>query len=224
MRTHTKQVDNHDCGISYLSLGFVDDLSKEDIQFLNKLNVPLSNELTNIQKLLNMQYYLLLSITGNKDLYNSNFSYTEFDKTLILENLILERENLINSLNKIRKNFVYQDFIDKSNVPIYINSENLDLKNIENYPIVFLKSDDNSGFKVLEKTLILYVGNGKNNFKTLNYQFLSNILTPNNLLELKEVINSSTGVYNILSWKRNEINKHTNNVTLEEKFLKLEGI
>ena len=201
-----------------LGMKVVEDLTNNDINYLNKITVATPENAGNLQKLLNKQYYLLLQLTDNEYMYNSEFLYTELDKSLLMESILLNRKSLIDNLNKIKKNFVYSIHNDIANAPLYSSIENINLKNFPNNPVIFEKSVNNSGFKVLSDNLIIFVGNGKNIYSTENYDFTANIVTPNSLDELRNISKDSTGVSRILKWKRKEWRKNSTNENLEKKF------
>ncbi|MGL5279935.1 MAG: hypothetical protein ACRC8M_12850 [Cetobacterium sp.] len=201
-----------------LGMKIVEDLTNDDINYLNKITVATPENAGNLQKLLNKQYYLLLQLTDNEYMYNSEFLYTELDKSLLMESILLNRKSLIDNLNKIKKNFIYSIHSDVTNAPIYLSTNDINLNNFPNNPVIFEKSTENSGFKVLSNNLIIFVGNGKNIYSTEDYNFTANIVTPKSLDELKNISRDSTGVSRILKWKRKEWRKNSTNENLEKKF------
>lgn len=201
-----------------IGMKVVEDLTEKDISYLNKIAIATPENAGNLQKLLNRQYYLLLQLTNNENMYNPEFLYTELDKNLLMETILLNRKSLIDNLNRIKENFIYLVSSKKIDVPLYADSDNLNLNNLPNNPVIFEKSATDSGFKVFTDNLVIFVGNGKNVYSTENYQFTANIVTPNSLDDLKNISNDSIGVSKISKWKRKEWRKNISDETLEKKF------
>lgn len=201
-----------------IGMKVIEDLTKNDIDYLNKISVATPENAGNLQKLLNKQYYLLLQLTDNESIYNSEFLYTELDKTLLMETILLNRKSLIDNLNKIKKNFIYSLPNNLVDTPLYLPTDDINLNNFSDNPIIFEKSAINSGFRVLSDNLLIYVGNGKNVYSTEDYTFTANLAVIDSLGELKNISKNSSGVSRIIKWNRKEWRKTLNNETLEKKF------
>lgn len=198
------------------------DLIREDIANLNSLNIKTPNTGGNIQKYLNEQYFLLLKLTKNENLYLPNYPYTELDKITIMEKTLLKRNSLRENLKKIQHNFVYTEL----NSDLHLKNAIYTTKNYSQYinPVVFTPSNEFSGFKVNKNNLVLFTGNGETLLDTKNYEFISQIIKLNSPLEIKSIIrkNNSSPVSEILSWTRKKSNKRTKNISMEENFSKWE--
>lgn len=198
------------------------DLTKEDIANLDSLDIKTPTDSGNIQKYLNEQYFLLLKLTKNENLYLPNYSYTELDKITIMEKTLLKRNSLRENLKKIQHNFVYTEL----NSDLHLKNAIYATKNYFQYtnPVVFTPSNEFSGFKVNKDNLVLFTGNGETLLDTKNYEFISQIIKLNSPLEIKSIIrkNNSSPVSEILSWTRKESNKRTKNISMEESFSKWE--
>ncbi|MGL5960364.1 MAG: hypothetical protein ACRCZ0_00215, partial [Cetobacterium sp.] len=169
------------------------------------------------QKLLNRQYFILLELTQNENMYNSEFLYTELDKSLLMEDIFLNRQSTIDNLNKIKQNFVYSENNNSEDRVIFIKNSNTSLNSLKN-KIIFIESNSQSGFKVLQNSLALFVGNNENVLFNDDYNFTSNLVKLNSFDELKEVIRNSTPVSNLNNWKRNESKNNIEAKPLYNKF------
>jgi hypothetical protein len=201
-----------------IGMKVVEDLNSQEIEYLNTLNIPTPTNAGNLQELLNKQYYLLLHLTNNSEMYNPEFLYTELDKSLLMEEVLLDRKTLIENLNKLKKNFVYESSIKQNNSPIYITNPNFNVNNFSENPVLFLKSNTDSGFEVLSKNLIIFVGNGKELHSNEDYQFLSNIVALNSLDEIKSASKDSSQVSSLLTWKRKQWKTKISHESLENQF------
>lgn len=201
-----------------LGMKIVEDLDENDTNYLNSLNISTPTNAGNLQELLNRQYYLLLQLTNNENMYNSEFLYTELDKSLLMENILLDRKSLIDSLKSIQNNFVYNSDIHKKNVPIFINTKGINTDEFPDNPVIFENSNVASGFKVLSNNLVIFTGINNKVYSTDDYEFISNIVSPSSFDELKNISRNSTGVSKILTWKRKEWKKASFNESLENKF------
>ncbi|MGL5798040.1 MAG: hypothetical protein ACRCYT_07535, partial [Cetobacterium sp.] len=150
-------------------------------------------------------------------MYNSEFLYTELDKSLLMEDVLLNRQSIINNLNKIKQNFVYSENNDSKDRVIFIKNNNINLNSLKN-KIVFIKSNSQSGFKVLESSLALFVGNSENVLFNDDYNFTSNLVKLNSFDELKEAIKNSSPISDLNTWKRNELKKNVEVKPLSNKF------
>lgn len=201
-----------------LGMKIVEDLDENDINYLNSLNISTPTNAGNLQELLNRQYYLLLQLTNNENMYNSEFLYTELDKSLLMENILLDRKSLIDNLKSIQNNFVYNSDIHKKNVPIFINTKGINIDEFPDNPVIFENSNVASGFKVLSNNLVIFTGINNKVYSTDDYEFISNIVSPSSFDELKNISRNSTGVSKILTWKRKKWKKASFNESLENKF------
>lgn len=206
-----------------IGMKVVEDLTREDIDYLNTLAIITPENAGNLQKLLNRQYYLLLQLTDSENMYNSEYLYTELDKSILMETVLLNRKSLIENLSRIKKNFIYFATDERPNVPLYSPTTDLNLNKFSSNPVIFEKSSTESGFKVFSNNLILYVGNGKKLNSTEDYELTAKIVTPISLDELKDISRNSMGVSKILKWKRKEWQKNITDETLEKKFSTWEG-
>ncbi|MGL5000099.1 MAG: hypothetical protein ACRCZR_08705 [Cetobacterium sp.] len=199
-----------------LGMKIVEDLNENDKEILQKLNVITPTNAGDIQKLLNLQYYLLLKLTQNENMYNSEFLYTELDKSLLMQNILINREKTIQSLRKLENNFVYLEESKIKNKPLYLDSDKT-TENTDNF-VIFQNSSINSGFKVLPNLLVLFVGNGKNTLSTEDFILTSNLVTVTELTELKEISRNSNSVSNLLNWERKESKKTNEFDSLNTQF------
>ncbi|MGL5356394.1 MAG: hypothetical protein ACRDAQ_07625, partial [Cetobacterium sp.] len=170
-----------------------------------------------IQKLLNQQYYILLKLTQNENMYNPEFLYTELDKSLLMQNVLTSRKLTIESLSKLQNNFVYLEESNNKNKPLYLSSNNSN-EVLFNNPVIFKNSNDNSGFKVLQNSLVLFVGTNKDILSTKDFSFTSNLVNIQSLDELKSVSKNSNSVLNLLNWKRRKSNNNNKIDSLNNKF------
>ena len=196
----------------------VEDLNKADINYLDTINISTPTNAGELQALLNKQYYLLLKLTDSENMYNPEFLYTELDKSLLMENILLDRKSLIENIKNIRKNFVYDSTINMKNVPIYLNSKSSNINEFSSNPVIFENSNKVSGFKVFSKNLVIFIGDNNELYSNKDYEFTSTVVSLTSLNNLKEISKNSTGVSKIINWKRKEWKKTTNNETLESKF------
>ncbi|MGL4989229.1 MAG: hypothetical protein ACRC5F_08330, partial [Cetobacterium sp.] len=150
-------------------------------------------------------------------MYNSEFLYTELDKSLLMEDVLLNRQSIINNLNKIKQNFVYSENNDSEDRVIFIKNNNINLNSLKN-KTVFIESNSQSGFKVLENSLTLFVGNSENVLFNDDYNFTSNLVKLNSFDELKEAIKNSSPISDLNTWKRNELKKNVEVKPLSNKF------
>ncbi|MCQ8211529.1 hypothetical protein NON08_02955 [Cetobacterium somerae] len=201
-----------------LGMKVVEDLNENDIDYLNTLNVSTPTNAGDLQQFLNKQYYLLLKLTDNENMYNPEFLYTELDKSILMENTLLDRKSLIDNIKSIQKNFVYDSNINIKNVPIYLNSNFSNIDKFSTNPIIFENSNTTSGFKAFSKSLVIFIGDNNKIYSNKDYEFISTISSPLSLDNLKDISRNSTGVSKIINWKRKDWKKITNNETLENKF------
>ncbi|MGL5918188.1 MAG: hypothetical protein ACRCYM_02975 [Cetobacterium sp.] len=200
-----------------LGMKIVEDLNNDEISILNNLSISTPTEAGENQKLLNKQYFILLQLTQNENMYNSEFLYTELDKSLLMEDVLLNRQSIINNLNKIKQNFVYSENNDSEDRVIFIKNNNINLNSLKN-KTVFIESNSQSGFKVLENSLTLFVGNSENVLFNDDYNFTSNLVKLNSFDELKEAIKNSSPISDLNTWKRNELKKNVEVKPLSNKF------
>ncbi|MGL4909750.1 MAG: hypothetical protein ACRC4J_00915, partial [Cetobacterium sp.] len=200
-----------------LGMKIVEDLNDDEISILNNLNISTPSEAGENQKLLNRQYFILLELTQNENMYNSEFLYTELDKSLLMQDILLNRQSTIDNLNKIKQNFVYSENNNSEDRVIFIKNSNTSLNSLKN-KIIFIESNSQSGFKVLQNSLALFVGNNENVLFNDDYNFTSNLVKLNSFDELKEVIRNSTPVSNLNNWKRNESKNNIEAKPLYNKF------
>lgn len=201
-----------------IGMKVVEDLNRTDIDYLNAINISTPTNAGQLQELLNKQYYLLLKLIDSENMYNSEFLYTELDKSLLMENILLDRKSLIENIKNIQKNFVYDSNINMKNVPIYLNSNFSNINKFSSNPVIFENSNKASGFKVFSKNLVIFIGDNNELYSNKDYEFTSTIVSPSSLNNLKEISKNSTGVSKIINWKRKEWKKTINNETLESKF------
>lgn len=197
-----------------------EDLTKSELDFLNTFNIGTPENAGEIQKNLNKQYYLLLKLTDNIDMYNSTYLYTELDKNLLMENILMERTSLIENLKKIEKNFVYYKSSDIVTKPVFIDESSSKIPETLKNPIIFQNSKDFSGFKILKNNLLIFVGDGKEVLSTENYELFSYFYNLKSPSEIKEnsILSNSTGVSQFTNWKRKEWKNTNLNTSLETKF------
>lgn len=197
-----------------------EDLTKSELDFLNTFNIGTPENAGEIQKNLNKQYYLLLKLTDNIDMYNSTYLYTELDKNLLMENILMERTSLIENLKKIEKNFVYYKSSDIVTKPVFIDESSSKIPETLKNPIIFQNSKDFSGFKILKNNLLIFVGDGKEVLSTENYELFSYFYNLKSPSEMKEnsILSNSTGVSQFTNWKRKEWKNTNLNTSLETKF------
>ena len=201
-----------------LGMKIVEDLNPDEKNYLNSFNISVPTEAGEIQKLLNRQYFLLLKLTNNEALYNSEFLYTELDKSLLMEDILLNRKSLIENINSIKKNFVYFDSIGKNKKIIFIPNVTANINNLDDKSVIFQNSNTNSGFVVLPNSLVLFVGNNKKYLSTDDYEFTSNIVTPTSLDDLKKLLANSNSVSNLASWERTKKIENNSTESLENRF------
>lgn len=201
-----------------IGMKVVEDLNRTDIDYLNAINISTPTNAGQLQELLNKQYYLLLKLIDSENMYNSEFLYTELDKSLLMENILLDRKSLIENIKNIQKNFVYDSNTNMKNVPIYLNSNFSNINKFSSNPVIFENSNKASGFKVFSKNLVIFIGDNNELYSNKDYEFTSTIVSPSSLNNLKEISKNSTGVSKIINWKRKEWKKTINNETLESKF------
>ncbi|MBC2851472.1 hypothetical protein H5J22_08715 [Cetobacterium sp. 8H] len=203
-----------------------EDLTKSELDFLNTFNIEIPENAGEIQKVLNKQYYLLLKLTDNIDMYNSSYLYTELDKNLLMENILMERTSLIENLKKLEKNFVYYKSSNIVTKPIFIDEYSSKITETLENPIIFQNSKDFSGFKVLKNNLLIFVGDGKDTFSTENYKLFSHFYNLKSPSEMKEnlILADSTGVSQFVNWKRKEWKNTNIKTSLETKFSAWEAI
>lgn len=201
-----------------LGMKIVEDLNTDEKNYLNSFNISVPTEAGEIQKLLNRQYFLLLKLTNNEALYNSEFLYTELDKSLLMEDILLNRKSLIENINSIKKNFVYFDSIGKNKKIIFIPNVTANINNLDDKSVIFQNSNTNSGFVVLPNSLVLFVGNNKKYLSTDDYEFTSNIVTPTSLDDLKKLLANSNSVSNLASWERTKKIENNSTESLENRF------
>lgn len=204
-----------------LAMKNASDLTENELTKLSSFKISTPNNGGDIQKILNEQYFLLLKINNNEKLYNKNYSYTELDKLNLMENTLLTRTSLIKNLKAIKSNFVYTYISTNkdtaTNNAIFTNN----LNNSNSFDsVIFTPSKIFSGFKVNKNSLIIFVGNGKENLDNTNYEFSSKIINISSPLELKNTIQNfnSSPVSNILLWNRKNLETQTTNTSLEERF------
>lgn len=206
-----------------------EDLTDNDLIVLKTLNIATPENAGEIQKILNKQYYLLLNLTDNKEMYNSSYLYTELDKSLLMENLLIDRTLLIENLKKLKKNFVYcnpSNTLETIDSPIFISNNLASLPQELKNPIIFKNSNEFSGFKVLKNNLLIFVGDGKELFSTEDYKLSSHLYSLTSPTELKEnlILSYSVGISRFLNWKRKEWKNTDMNTSLESKFSTWEAI
>lgn len=197
------------------------DLDKTEKIFLDSLNIKTPENSGNIQKYLNLQYYFLLKLNNSENLYNSNVLYTEYDKSLFAENLIIKRKNLIDNLKSIKKNFVYESKNKFNTQDIIFTQNDSNLSN----PVIFVDSNKFSGFTLDNDSLIVSTNSNHEFLSTKNYIFTSqiaNLTSPNEIIHYSFKKNS-IGVSNLNIWERIvKENSRDENISLENNFLKLE--
>lgn len=166
----------------FKSASFIDENDKKIIdKETRNIKYPLNGG--EIQKYLNKQYYYILSLVGREKEYKKDFFYTEFDKRIIINEYVKERENLKNILIEKKKDFLMlveniNDLENNEEDMVYLKEDNKNFeKNIINHkvetkqPILVLKSDDYKGYTVNGKSIIFFVGNGEeiNYFRGYNF-------------------------------------------------------
>lgn len=166
----------------FKSASFIDENDKKIIdKETRNIKYPLNGG--EIQKYLNKQYYYILSLVGREKEYKKDFFYTEFDKRIIINEYVKERENLKNILMEKKKDFLMSveninDLENNEEDMVYLKEDNKNFeKNIINHkvetkqPILVLKSDDYKGYTVNGKSIIFFVGNGEeiNYFRGYNF-------------------------------------------------------
>lgn len=216
--------------ISLLENGWIDkeilamknasDLTGEELAYLNSINIAVPQDGGETQKILNKQYYLLLTLLDSKDMYNSNYLYTELDKSSLMESTLLERNEVIANLNKIKKNFVYTE--DLKGKPAYLGA----VKKTTLSPVIFVPSKEYYGFRVLKDNILIYVGKNGKKIETSKFDLESNIVrltTPLNL-DNSTLIMDSEGVSKLLNWERvKSKGRMTKIPSIEDKFLNWEA-
>ena len=207
-----------------IGMKIVEDLTLDDKNILNTINIATPSNAGNLQALLNKQYYILLELTNNESLYNPEYLYTELDKNILLEDIVIARKSLIENLKFLQRNFVYISTLNKENVPIFINNDDVNLDFYNKNPMIFEKSNIYSGFNVLPNNLVIYIGNGAKNLSTEDYKFKAEIikLSSPNLLRNNNLYSNSVGVSRFFNWKRKEWKKRDDTSNLETKFSILE--
>ena len=156
---------------------FVDENDRKIIENETKfVKVPLDGG--EIQKILNKQYYHILSLVGKEKEYKENFFYTEYDKRKITEEYIKERENLKKVLSEKKKDFLLlvenkEELENSGDKMVYLKKydsviENNAVNHKEDLssPVVVIKSDKFKGYTLNGKSLIFFAGNGE---EELNY-------------------------------------------------------
>ncbi|MGL4642503.1 MAG: hypothetical protein ACRCVB_05430 [Cetobacterium sp.] len=201
-----------------IGMKIVEDLSTEEKAFLNDFSIEVPENAGITQKLLNRQYFLLLKLTDNESLYNSSYLYTELDKSLLMEDILLSRKSIVDNINSIKKNFVYSDWTENDKKAVYIKNANQDINSLEDKSIIFKNSDVNSGFKVFPNSLVLFLGNSHKYLSTDDYELTSNLVLVKSFDELKNLTNDSNSVSNLLSWKRKDWTKNDTTESLENRF------
>lgn len=203
-----------------LAMKNASDLKNEELDYLDTLKINVPQEAGITQKILNKQYYLLLTLLNYQDMYNSNYLYTELDKNNLIENFLIERNEIINNLNKIKNNFVFTE--DLKSKAIY--TEKLE-KNMTS-PVIFIPSKEYHGLKVLKDNILIYIGENGKKLETIKYRIESNLIKLSTPLELNNptLIKESEGVSKLLEWKRvEESDKAIENPTIEDKFINWEA-
>lgn len=206
-----------------IGMKIVEDINTDDINYLNSINIPTPTNAGNLQIFLNKQYFLLLQLTNSENMYNPEFLYTELDKSLLMENILLNRKSLIDNIKSIQKNFVYDSDIQLNNTPIYLNTNTKNIANFPNNPVIFKKSNNISGFEVLTNNIVIFIGDTTKILSNKDYEFTSNIISLLSLDNLKDITKNSTGVSKIIDWKRKEWKNVSNHQSLESKFSTWEG-
>lgn len=166
----------------FKSASFIDENDKKIIdKETRNIKYPLNGG--EIQKYLNKQYYYILSLVGREKEYKKDFFYTEFDKRIIINEYVKERESLKNILMEKKKDFLMSveninDLENNEEDMVYLKEDNKNFeKNVINHkvetkqPILVLKSDDYKGYTVNGKSIIFFVGNGEeiNYFRGYNF-------------------------------------------------------
>lgn len=166
----------------FKSASFIDENDKKIIdKETRNIKYPLNGG--EIQKYLNKQYYYILSLVGREKEYKKDFFYTEFDKRIIINEYVKERENLKNILMEKKKDFLMSveninDLENNEEDMVYLKEDNKNFeKNIINHkvetkqPVLVMKSDDYKGYTVNGKSIIFFVGNGEeiNYFRGYNF-------------------------------------------------------
>ncbi|MGL4998778.1 MAG: hypothetical protein ACRC5W_02955 [Cetobacterium sp.] len=205
-----------------IGMKIVEDLNDNDKLILQELNIPTPTNAGDIQKLLNQQYYLLLKITKNETMYNSEFLYTELDKSLLMQDILISRKIIIESLNKLKNNFVYLEESNIKNKPLYLASNTSDINLLTN-PVIFQESNGYSGFKVLPNSLVLFNGNGKNFLSTEDFTLTSNLIFITSFNKLKEISRNSKSVSDLLKWQRKDLKVNNEIDSLDVKFYNWEA-
>lgn len=203
-----------------LAMKNASDLTGEELTYLNTINISVPQEGGETQKILNKQYYLLLTLLDSKEMYNSNYLYTELDKSNLMEGILLERNEVIANLNKIKKNFVYTE--DLKGKPVYLKT----IKKTTLSPVIFVPSKEYHGFRVLKDNILIYVGENGKKLETAKFDLKSNIVrltTPLNL-DNPSLIMESEGVSKLLNWERVKSKGRMTKVpSIEDKFLNWEA-
>lgn len=202
-----------------LAMKNANDLSEADIAYLNSFKISTPTDAGVSQMILNKQYYLLLSLLDSQNMYNSNYLYTELDKIQLMESILLERNELIKNLEKLKNNFVYLD--EYKNFATF--SPNGKYSNIS--PIIFIKTNEFSGFKVLKDNILISTEKSGKLNKTTHYSLDSKVIYLNTPSELSnsKLISDSEGVSKLLIWNRITPKKRqAPSFNLENKFQSLE--
>lgn len=195
------------------------DLSEKDIAYLNSFKVATPIDAGISQMILNKQYYLLLSLLDSQNMYNSNYLYTELDKIQLMESILLERNELIKNLEKLKNNFVYLD--EYKNFATF--SPNGKYSNIS--PIIFIKTNKFSGFEVLKNNILISTEKFGKFSKSTHYSLDSKVVYLNTPSELSnsKLISNSEGVSKLLIWNRVMPKKKIpSSFNLENKFQHIE--
>ncbi|MGL5088442.1 MAG: hypothetical protein ACRC6Z_03155 [Cetobacterium sp.] len=200
-----------------VGMKIVEDLNDDDKLILQELNILTPTNAGDIQKLLNQQYYLLLKITQNETMYNSEFLYTELDKSLLMQDILINRKIIVESLSKLQNNFVYLEESKIENKPLYLASNTSSIHQLTN-PVIFEDSSSYSGFKVLPSSLILFIGNGKEVLSTEDFTLTSNLISIISFNELKEISRNSEAISDLLNWQRKELKVNNEIDSLNTKF------
>lgn len=166
----------------FKSASFIDENDKKIIdKETRNIKYPLNGG--EIQKYLNKQYYYILSLVGREKEYKKDFFYTEFDKRIIINEYVKERENLKNILMEKKKDFLMSveninDLENNEEDMVYLKEDNKNFeKNVINHkvetkqPVLVMKSDDYKGYTVNGKSIIFFNGNGEeiNYFRGYNF-------------------------------------------------------
>lgn len=208
-------------GEEKMAMKNAEDLTPSELAELDRLNIAVPQTSGEIQKRLNKQYYILLSLMDGTDMYKSDYLYSESDKSILLKSLLLERNDLVDNLRKIERNFVYTTYNGDPNRILYgANGEG-------STKVEFVNGNGENGFKVLKDTLVLYVGKDGKKIKNEYYEFSSNIINLKTPKELKESTYNydSEGVSALLNWERRPwVHKKEKMDSLEKRFSKWDNI